>query len=171
MDGISYPAIGGGLLLEPGVDNHLSVPTDGSSTLKFFGVRAPGEASDFLAGSSEAYRWVSANEISISRRDSELGAQFSGVVDAQALTLRATNKTRFLPVDTHLRFLAAPDEPISDAWRATFDSGGPTIRPSDSWYADVPLVLAAIRKFILAGEPERQRASRARLEYAWRAPA
>lgn len=172
IDSTPYAATHGGLLLEPPQAHaeHTGV-ADGSSSLQLFGMRAPAEAPALLAASSEPYRWISGKELSISRRESGRGAQFRGLVDGQVLELRAVVGTRFLAIGTSLRFSAAPDDPISDEWNATFNYGPPVIHPSEPSQATDPLVLAAIQEFILGGEPERRRAARARLEHAWRASA
>jgi hypothetical protein len=172
IDRTSYIVARGGLLLEPPQAHaEHSSAADGSSSLQLFGMRAPVEVPAFLASSSEPYRWISDKEFSISRRDSDRGAQFLGVVADLVLELRAAVGTRFLAIGTSLRFSAAPDDPISDEWSATFNYGPAVIHPPEPSRANDPTVLAAIQEFILAGEPERRRAARARLEYAWHASA
>jgi hypothetical protein len=162
IHGHSYQVMRGDLLLEP--PGAIDVPLlDGHSILKFFGTWPSGEEG-FIASSSEPYRSSSTNQIDISRRESDLGARFSGTADERSARLTMMSGTRFLPSGTVLAFVAAPDEPIGDDWKDTFDFG--------PFYAQIedPAVQNAFREWAAAQEPERLANARSRIERAWRAP-
>jgi hypothetical protein len=170
IDRRPYTVTHGGLLLEPPSGRTDYNLTDGLSLLQLFGMLTTTEVPAFLASSSEPYRWTSHDQLSISRRESGLGVQFHGIVRDTGLKLRAVGENRLLTLHTVLQFVMAPDDPISDEWSAAFDYGPPQIRPSETDGDDATL-LAAIQEHVLAGEPERHRAARARLESAWGASA
>src|SRR5437773_4529604 len=81
IDGVSYLAVRGGLLLEPpNQESDPSTEGEGHSTIKFFGSAAPNEKSGFLGSSREPYRWLAPGRIDISRKGSDRGARFTGSV-------------------------------------------------------------------------------------------
>src|SRR5258708_6844972 len=105
IDGVSYLAVRGGLLLEP--PNREGDPSregEGLSTIRFFGSAAPNEKSEFLGSSREPYRWLAPGRIDISRKGPDRGARFTGSVDGAGLELRAEGGARFLASGTRLIF-------------------------------------------------------------------
>jgi len=159
------------LLEPPGPPRQIGEARDGHSILKLFGDPSPDGPDGLVVASMEPYRFVGAERIAISRRASELGARFRGVMDGELLRLWAEPGWAFLSPDTCLTLQAAPSDPITDVWVNTFNFGPPTFQPVEPWRRDDPAVTADIRRAIAAAEPARLRAARNRLENAWRAPA
>jgi hypothetical protein len=172
IGGTTYLVVRGGLLLEPpGPESDPFGVGEGHSIIKFFGHRDVDEESRFIGSSSEPYRWKAAGQLDISRRESDRGTRFAGVVQGETVRLGSLAGSRLVGADTHLTFVAAPDEPITSDWSQTFDFGPPHVAVESVPSKDEPAVQEAIRDFIARGEPERHRWVQARLEKAWRANA
>jgi hypothetical protein len=140
---------------------------DGYAVMTFFGSLAPGSG-NFIATSAEPYRWA-AGTIEISRRDSDLGARFTGTIDARGVRLTSLGGASVLEPGTLLEFVAAPEEPITRDWSDTFDFGPPHVQVGGRANPDDPEAQELIRQWLATREPERRRAARLRLERAWHA--
>lgn len=166
-----YEVTHGGLLLEPPSRSLTGeLRPDGYSVLKLLGNPSPDGDSGLIVASSEAYRLDGAGRINISRRESDLGARFRGLIEGEVVRLLA-EPGGFLRPGSELTLAASPHDPIPDSWANTFDFGPPFVEPVEPWRRNDPAARAEIARAIAAAEPDRLRAVRERLESAWRAPA
>ena len=171
--GHEYVVVHGGLLLEPPLSSgDDGGELDGHSVLKFFGNPSPDGIDGLLASSSEPYRLDPSGQLLISRRDgnANVEARFSGTYEGMWAHLFAEAGSGFLRAGTRLTLQAAPEDPITRAWAATFDFGPPWIQSLEPRHQDDPVALAEIQRFLAAAEPARIQAAAERLESAWRAP-
>lgn len=152
----------GGLLLEPPREEFASSHSDGYSILRLIRQSDAG-----LAGASaEPYRWLTPAQIQIGRVPPSQEARFLGHLADSTLEIVAEDTNGFIAPRTKLLFVAAPDDPIPETWRDTFDFGGPHM------YSIEPEPDETMRKDIQDWMEEETRRARAnatsRLERAWK---
>lgn len=171
--GHKYLVIHGGLLLEPpSASSADRGELDGHSILKFFGNPSPDGVDGLLAASSEPYQLDANGQLLISQRDgnANVGARFRGTFQGTSVQLSAEPGSEVLRAGTRLTLQAAPEEPVTLGWAATFDFGPPSFHPLDPRYQHSPVVLAEVQRLTSGEEAARIQAAADRLERAWRAP-
>jgi len=167
----SYELCRGGLLLEPPRPPFVHGPDRGYSVVRLHAADAPGPR-DLVGVSSEPYHWTSPTKLHIGRTADGPEARFSGSFADQALELVAEGSGRFIPAGTRLRFVAAPDDPITDDWRKVLYHGPPHVEyetPSDE--ATRRVVERLVHEFLEEQDRAAQAEAEKRIEDAWRAPA
>jgi hypothetical protein len=182
IDGVPLPAkaivsgtehsVGrGGLLLEPPSSPYSRGDVDGYAVMQFFTSTVVGSSDSFdgIAASAEPYRIVDGT-VDVSRSFSSGGSRFTGTIDGDRIRLRMLGDSRLLPSGTLLDFVAAPEAPVTADWSSTFNFGPPIVQPHDPTAWENPEYREHVAQWLAAGEAERLRVARVRLEAAWVAP-
>jgi len=167
----SYMLSAGGALLEPPRPPFVNGPDRGYSVLRLQATDAP-QPNGLVGASSEPYHWTSPRTLQIGRTQGGPECRFSGSLANQTLELVAEGGGVFIPTGTRLRFVAAPDVPITDGWRKVFYHGPPHVEyepPADA--AARQAVEQHVREFIQEQDRAALLAAGRRIEDAWRAPA
>jgi hypothetical protein len=120
-----------------------------------------------VATSSEPYRWMSRDSLEIFRLRVANEVRFTGTTDHEILLLTRV-AGRMLTRGTRLRFVAAPDDPIPEAWRPIFFTAGPRVPGEEHNRNPYEATRQVIRDWLTVDDPAMRERVFGRLERAWR---